>query len=78
MNQITWKYDERGDVMYISFGAPVPCGCIEPAEVSGICLRYALDDHRLNGITIIDYNRRTDPIPETNVTVKDNRPLAEG
>ena len=55
MKEPRFKYDKDADVMYLSFGKPKPCRTEEPE--SGLCIRYELDGS-LNGITIIDYNKR--------------------
>jgi uncharacterized protein YuzE len=56
-----FHYDSEGDVMYISFGKPLPCGTIEPEEAHGVLVRYhdRKDKKTLNGITIMDYSART-------------------
>jgi uncharacterized protein YuzE len=55
---LTWDYDSEADVMYITFGKPLPCRTLEPEP--GICLRY--HGKYLNGLTVIDYSRRTTKI----------------
>jgi len=52
----TFNYDEESDVMYISFGESKPCKTED--HDSGLCIRHELNGS-LNGITIIDYNKRT-------------------
>lgn len=55
-------YDPSADVMYISFGEPLPSGTIEPEETSGILVRYTdLKNKKdtLSGITILNYHKRT-------------------
>jgi uncharacterized protein YuzE len=52
-----FDYDETSDVMYITFGNPKPCRTEEPE--SGLVIRYTPDTNELNGITIIDYSKRT-------------------
>ncbi len=50
-----FNYDEEADVMYISFGEPLPCESKEMGN--GILHRYTLENE-LNGITIINYSKR--------------------
>lgn len=50
-----WTYDKDADVMYITFGKPLPCGSREHEQ--GVVLRYR--GKKLNGVTIVDYSRRT-------------------
>ena len=52
---IRFTYDAEADVMYITFGKPKPC--LTDEIDSGVCLRYSRK--KLNGITIIDYSKRT-------------------
>ncbi len=49
-----WNYDEKSDVLYISFGEPVKC---ESREVNGLLHRYTIDN-KLNGITIVDFKQK--------------------
>ena len=56
MKEPSFDYDKDADVMYITFGEPKPCRTEEPE--SGLCIRYELNGS-LNGITIIDYSKRT-------------------
>lgn len=57
--QPKFDYDEYADVMYISFGEPKSCKTIEPDDIPNIILRYTPDSDELNGITIINYNKKT-------------------
>ena len=61
---IKYDYDKEADVMYITFGEPLPCGTIEfededPELPSGICLRFDPMTKKLNGITIVNYSLGT-------------------
>lgn len=57
MKNPKFNYDEKSDVMYISFGEPESCRSVDTEP--GIVIRYNLAGE-LNGITIIDYKKRTD------------------
>ena len=50
-----FDYDKEADVLYISFGKPKPCRTDESCD--GVVIRHTLDG-KLNGITIIDYDKR--------------------
>jgi hypothetical protein len=54
-------YDKESDVMYISFGVPLPCHTIEfdHDEYPSFCLRFDPETKKLNGITIVDYTAKT-------------------
>jgi uncharacterized protein YuzE len=47
------RYDKHGDVLYLAIGKPVPATTDEDDE--GLAFRYALDDGRPCGVTIIGY-----------------------
>ena len=49
-------YDPRGDVLYISVGAPRPSYCEEPE--TGVLFRYAFDDGAFTGVTILAFKQR--------------------
>lgn len=55
------NYDSDADVMYISFGEPKKCH--STSLIDGIMVRFA-ENNELNGITIIDYNERTNRTDE--------------
>lgn len=50
------NYDPRGDVLYISVGAPRPSYCEEPE--TGVLFRYAFDDGPFTGVTILAFKNR--------------------
>lgn len=50
------NYDPRGDVLYISVGAPRPSYCEEPE--AGVLFRYAFDDGAFTGVTILAFKQR--------------------
>jgi uncharacterized protein YuzE len=52
-----FDYDKKSDVLYITFGKAKPCKSIE--HESGIVIRYTISGD-LNGITIVDYMKRTE------------------
>lgn len=56
-SQINLHYDEEADVMYISFGKPVPSTTILAER--GILIRVDESENRLSGITILDYKYQT-------------------
>lgn len=56
MKEPSFDYDKDADVMYITFGEPKPCG--SKGDIPGLAIRYTVDGE-LNGITIIDYSKRT-------------------
>jgi len=49
-----FNYDENADVMYISFGNPLPCIREEVEDI----LVGRTPDGKLNGITIIGYKEK--------------------
>ena len=49
-----FEYYEEGDVMYISFGKPLPCIREEVEDI----LIGRTPDGELNGITIVDYKKK--------------------
>ena len=57
MKEPSFDYDKDADVMYITFGDAEPCKSHEMA--AGVIFRYTLKEE-LNGITIIDYKKRTE------------------
>lgn len=54
---MTFDYDEGADVLYITFGEPKPCATEEPE--SGFCIGKIPYSGFLNGITIIDFSKRS-------------------
>lgn len=52
----SFDYDEQSDVMYITFGEPKKC---RGDDVDDVVLFHVPGSEELNGITIIDYNKRT-------------------
>ncbi|RPJ73130.1 MAG: DUF2283 domain-containing protein [Alphaproteobacteria bacterium] len=51
------EYDEDADVLYMTFGKPVPCICTE--DEAGVVIRHTYKPRKLNGITIVDFKKRT-------------------
>lgn len=51
-----YNYDEKGDVLYVSFDKPDSSGCIELD--GGIVLRKDPDTKLMTGFTIINYMKR--------------------
>ena len=49
-----FEYYEEGDVVYISFGKPLPCIRTEVEDI----LIGRTPDGKLNGITIVDYKKK--------------------
>ena len=49
-----FNYYRKGDVMYISFGEPLPCIRTEVEDI----LIGRTPDGKLNGITIVDYKKK--------------------
>ena len=56
VEKVEYDYDEKADVMYISFGKPKPAICYEVKE--GILLRKAVDSKKWCGLTIINFSKR--------------------
>ncbi|MDI6639056.1 MAG: hypothetical protein QME82_09165 [Bacillota bacterium] len=55
-NEISYDYDRRFDVLYVSFGAPRESYCEEPEE--GFLIRHNLIDGSFAGVTVIEFMRR--------------------
>jgi uncharacterized protein YuzE len=53
---VTYDYDKRADVLYISLGPPREAYCVEPEE--GILLRVEPGSGQLVGLTILHFKRR--------------------
>ena len=53
---LTWDYDEEGDVLYISVGQPRPAIGVDIGE--GVVLRYDEAKHEVVGITVLSLRRR--------------------
>lgn len=53
---LSWDYDEEGDVLYISVGQPRPALGIDIGE--GVLLRYDEAKHEVVGITVLSLRRR--------------------
>lgn len=56
MDEISFVYDEEADVMYISFGTPVPC--ISEERYPNVLYRFNIKTKQLNGITILGFLER--------------------
>lgn len=54
---MTFDYDEEADVLYIAFGGPKPCATEDLKD--GIIMRTIPYSGFLNGITIIDFSKRS-------------------
>ena len=53
---LNYNYDEKADVLYVSFGEPREAKCVEPEE--GILLRIDLKTKELVGYTIVHFRTR--------------------
>jgi len=53
--RLTTSYDADADVLYLSFGEPVPAYGEHLDE--DVVLRHALDDDRIVGITVIGFRQ---------------------
>lgn len=53
---LTWDYDEEGDVLYISVGEPRPAVTVDLGE--SILARYDEKEREVVGITILNVRRR--------------------
>ena len=53
---LSWDYDEDGDVLYISVGEPRPAVGVDIGE--GVILRYDEAEHEVVGITVLSLRRR--------------------
>jgi uncharacterized protein YuzE len=53
---LSWDYDEEGDVLYISVGEPRPAVTVDLGE--SILARYDEDKREVVGITILNVRRR--------------------
>lgn len=51
--KILVNYDQYADVLYLALGKPVPATTDEDAD--GLAFRFALDDGRPCGVTIMGY-----------------------
>ena len=55
-NSINYQLDESADVLYASFGKPIPSVCEEIA--GGVLVRKSLMTGEITGFTIINYIRQ--------------------
>jgi len=53
---LSWDYDEDGDVLYISVGEPRPAVGVDIGE--GVILRYDEAKHEVVGITVLSLRHR--------------------
>jgi len=53
---LNYDYDEKADVLYVSFGEPREAECVEPEE--GILLRIDMETKELVGYTIVHFRTR--------------------
>lgn len=58
--KINFDYDEKSDVLYISFGQPHKCATEELTSYLGLRWYSKEDKKVMNGITIIDFAKRSD------------------
>lgn len=56
-NEISYDYDSRFDVLYVSFGIPQESYCEEPEE--GFLIRHSLVDGSFSGVTVFEFMRRS-------------------
>lgn len=54
--EITWDYDEKADVLYISVGEPRPALGVDIGE--GVILRYDEEKKEVVGLTLIGLRER--------------------
>jgi len=55
-SEISWHYDEEGDVLYISVGEPRPALGVDIGE--GVILRYDEAEKEVVGLTLIGLRER--------------------
>ena len=58
MREPQFHYDEKSDVMYISFGDPRPCKST-PSRF-GVVFRFDEITNEMAGITIMDFKHQTE------------------
>lgn len=51
-------HDRPRDVVYITLGDNVPCVSIEDPEIEGLHYRYAIENGRLAGVTIVWFSHQ--------------------
>lgn len=61
------KYDRAVDVLYCSFGDPVPALSVERDH--GIVIRLDPDTDKVVGVTVVDFFKRFADHPEQSVDV---------
>jgi len=66
-NALTYDYDRKADVLYVSFGEPKEAECIEPEE--GILLRVDTVTKELVGYTIVHFRTRFSGKPRENIKI---------
>lgn len=54
--EVSLEYDDEGDVLYISLGAPRAAVSIPSPELPGLFLRRALDNGQVCGATVIGFS----------------------
>lgn len=62
---ITYDYDEKEDILYLSIGEPKPSITEEIEE--GILLRRDIETRKITGLTILDYLDRINKKEKINV-----------
>lgn len=55
LGELMTDYDSNADVMYVSMGKPVPA--VTETDEDGLILRFALNDNRQCGVTVLSYNK---------------------
>lgn len=56
--KLNMDYDPDHDILYISIGTPIPSYCDK--DIEGVLFRKSMDDHKLSGVTIMDYSKKNE------------------
>lgn len=71
--QFSISYDKDADVVYLTFGQPIPA--VSEERESGVFARYDPATEELVGLTITNFSRKFDAAPRE-VSVPDHRETA--
>lgn len=55
-NKMNFDYDVDHDVLYVSFGRPMPSYCAD--DIGGVLLLKSYKSHKLSGFTVMDFSKK--------------------
>lgn len=57
VNNITQRYDQAHDVLYLTLGNPCPSTGEPLNDFDSVVVKYALDDDEICGVTILSFSK---------------------